>query len=70
MPALTPDMLVADVIKAWPAVTPVFRRRHMACPGCAMAPFMTLTEAARSHGLDAATLLADLAAALEPRPTT
>lgn len=59
------DMTVADLLRAWPSLGAVFRHRRMACPGCAMAPFMTLREAAESYGVDADALLADLAATAE-----
>jgi hybrid cluster-associated redox disulfide protein len=57
---LSSDLIVADVLRRWPATIRVFARRRMACVGCAMAPFMTLEEAARSHGMEPATFLADL----------
>jgi hybrid cluster-associated redox disulfide protein len=43
----------------------VFVRRRMACPGCAMAPFMTLAEAAASYGLDPQQLVSELEAAMD-----
>jgi hybrid cluster-associated redox disulfide protein len=43
----------------------VFVRRRMACPGCAMAPFMTLAEAAASYGLDPHQLVRELQAAMD-----
>ncbi|HET6520331.1 MAG TPA: DUF1858 domain-containing protein, partial [Geminicoccaceae bacterium] len=64
------DLIVADVLRRWPATVRVFLDRRMACVGCAMAPFMTLAEAARSYGIDAAPLIEDLrrAAACAPQP--
>jgi hydrid cluster protein-associated redox disulfide domain len=59
------DMTVAELLRAWPSLGSVFLHRRMACPGCAMAPFMTLREAAESYGVDADALLAELAAATE-----
>jgi hybrid cluster-associated redox disulfide protein len=43
----------------------VFVRRRMACPGCAMAPFMTLAEAAASYGIDPQQLVSELETAVE-----
>lgn len=40
-------------------------RRRMACPGCAMAPFMTLAEAAATYRLDPQRLLAEIEAAFQ-----
>ncbi|AWB06902.1 hypothetical protein A6A40_17805 (plasmid) [Azospirillum humicireducens] len=57
------DMTMADLMRDRPAVVPVLLRRGLACPGCAMAPFMTLREAAEAYGLELGALLDDLAAA-------
>lgn len=54
---------ISDVLERWPAAVAVFLHRRMACPGCTMAPFMTVGEAARSYGIPTADLLADLRAA-------
>ena len=54
------SMIVGDVMERWPETVPVFNRRRMSCPGCAMAPFMTVAEAARSYEFVAADLAADL----------
>ena len=61
-PLPSPDRTVADLMRDWPALVTVFLHRRMACPGCAMAPFMTLREAAAAYGLDVGVLLSDLAA--------
>ena len=53
-------MLVADIMRQWPATIDVFIAQQMACPGCPMAPFMSLEEAARSYGMDPWALVADL----------
>lgn len=45
------DMIVAELMDRWPDTIPVFMRRRMACPGCLMAPFMTVAEAAAEHGI-------------------
>ncbi len=57
---LNADMLVADVMRRWPSTIEVFLSHRMACPGCPMAPFVTLGEAARSYALDLPELLAML----------
>ncbi len=60
-------MTMADLMRDRPAVVPVLLRRGLACPGCAMAPFMTVREAAEAYGLDLDALLDDLAdASLTP----
>lgn len=57
-------MTVADVMEKWPASVAVFNRRRMACPGCVMAPFMTVAEAAGSYEIAEADLTGDLLAAI------
>lgn len=54
------DDTVARVMELWPATVGVFLRRRMACPGCLMAGFMTVREAAGSYDLDPDALLDDL----------
>ncbi len=60
------DMLVADVMQRWPATASVFLRHGMACPGCPMAPFMTVAEAAASYRIALDHLVADLRRAMPP----
>lgn len=57
---LSADMLVADVMRRWPSSIKVFLSRRMACPGCPMAPFMTVRQAALSYSLQPEDLLAAL----------
>lgn len=61
--AITRETLVAAVLHDRPATLSVFLRRGMHCPGCRMAPFMTLAEAAASYGLETDELVAELRAA-------
>ena len=51
------DLPIAEVLERWPQTVAVFLKRRMACPGCAMAPFMTLAEARQCYGLPAADLV-------------
>ena len=64
VPAITTDTTVGETMRAFPATTAVFLRRRMHCPGCHMAAFMTLREAAASYGVATEELLADLRAAI------
>lgn len=57
---LQADSIVAEVMQRWPSTVAVFVRRRMACPGCALSPFITVAEAARAYGLPAAELLVEL----------
>lgn len=56
------DQSMAELMSGRPAVVPVLLRHGLACPGCAMAPFMTVREAAEAYGLELAGFLDDLAA--------
>ncbi|KAA0587193.1 hybrid cluster-associated redox disulfide protein [Azospirillum lipoferum] len=57
------DMTMAALMSGRPAVVPVLLRHGLACPGCAMAPFMTVREAAEAYGLELGPLLDNLTAA-------
>ena len=59
------DRAIADTLERWPALTAVFVRRQMACPGCAMRGLMTLQEAAEAYQADPDDLLFDLHEALK-----
>ena len=54
-------MVVGELMTRWPDAVPVFIRHRMACPGCVMAPFMTVREAAHEYGLDPEVLAGELA---------
>lgn len=56
--------MVAELLATWPQTSSVFVRRKMACPGCSMAPFMSLAEAAAEYRIPPQDLLDDLAAAI------
>lgn len=63
-PPIAPESFVRPVLDAHPAAVAVMIRRGMHCPGCVMAPFMTLAEAAANYRLDPETLVAELRAAV------
>lgn len=56
-------MLVSEVMEMWPETIHVFLRRRMHCPGCLMAPFMTVAHAAAEYGIPTRELVQDLQAA-------
>jgi hybrid cluster-associated redox disulfide protein len=58
------ETIVAEVLAAGPPALRVFLRRRMACPGCPMASYMTLWEAAAAYGIDVEEIAAELSAAL------
>jgi hybrid cluster-associated redox disulfide protein len=57
--------LVGVLLEEHPETLTVFLRNRMHCPGCVMARFMTVGEAAANYRLDGAELVADLRAALD-----
>ena len=59
-----PDMIVGELMEHWPASVPVLLGHRMACPGCLMARFMTVQEAALEHGVAPEQLVEELASAL------
>ncbi len=57
----SPDMIVAEVLKAWPQTIPVFLRRKTACVGCVMSPFETLVDVSKNYQIPLDELLDELA---------
>ena len=53
-------------LRGRPRLVRLFLGRRMACPGCPMARFETLADAARHHGMDGGELLAAVRAAVAP----
>jgi len=49
-----------QVMDRRPGTVQVFVERRMACPGCTMAPFETVADAADAYRLPRETLLTDL----------
>lgn len=48
---LIADMTVEDVLTRWPQTADIFGRHNMACVGCPVAPFYTISEAAAVYRL-------------------
>jgi hybrid cluster-associated redox disulfide protein len=61
---LSKDLLVADVLDRWPETVTVFLKQRMGCVGCSMAPFETLSEAAKIYDLCCTHFLNDLQASI------
>lgn|GEM_PF-2518124 len=59
-PLLSADLTMEQLMRRWPGAVAVLTAWRMACPGCPMAPFMTIDEAARAYGVPADRLLDDL----------
>lgn len=54
------EMTIEDLLRRWPETAVIFHQHHMACPGCAVAPFYTVVDAAQVYGLPAEQLLAEI----------
>jgi hybrid cluster-associated redox disulfide protein len=50
-------MSMDEIMRKWPATIRVVIRHHMLCVGCPIAPFHTLADACREHGVDEAAFL-------------
>lgn len=66
-PELEVNLTVAEVLARWPQTIPVFIHHRMACVGCVMAPFETLTEVALVYHLDLDCFLRELQQATETK---
>ena len=66
--AITRKMTVDEVVRRFPETTPVFSRHGVACVGCSAAREDSIEQSAAVHGLDPDQLVAELNAALTPRP--
>jgi hybrid cluster-associated redox disulfide protein len=64
LPAQLREMTVSDLLQEWPETIPVFHRHQMACPGCAVAPFYTVDDAAAVYGVETEGFVAELVAAI------
>jgi hybrid cluster-associated redox disulfide protein len=62
---ITLDSPVLKVMQRYPCAVAVFQRNGMHCAGCALASFHSVADAAHEYSLDAASLLAALAEAVE-----
>jgi hybrid cluster-associated redox disulfide protein len=66
-PELEVNLTVAEVLARWPQTIPVFIHHRLACVGCVMAPFETLTEVAHVYHLDLDCFLNELQQAVETK---
>jgi hybrid cluster-associated redox disulfide protein len=57
------NSLVGALLEERPETLSVFLRNRMHCPGCVMARFITVAEAAANYRLDADELVEELRAA-------
>ena len=59
------EMTVEDVLRRWPKTADVFGRHNMACVGCPVAPFYTVSEAAAVYKLSPSDFVAELEGVIE-----
>lgn len=57
---ITAHSVVGETMRAYPETLAVFLRRKMHCPGCRMASFMSLRDAAASYGFPVDDFVAEL----------
>ena len=65
--ALT-EMTIADVLTRWPETADVFNRHNMACVGCPVAPFYSVSEAAAVYNLSSDDFVEELEEAIVGDP--
>lgn len=55
-----PDLSLSELFEHWPEAVTVFFKHNMACPGCPVARFYSLSDACRRAGLAEAQFRADI----------
>lgn len=68
--AVLTELTLAELLARWPQAIPVFLRHQMACVGCTMAPFETLSDVTAIYGIPLPHFLYELQQAIEPLETT
>jgi hybrid cluster-associated redox disulfide protein len=63
---ITADSLVKEVVEHHPQTIAVFVKHGLNCVGCYIAPFHTITDAAREYALRLDPLLSELNQAITP----
>lgn len=59
-----PQLPLAELMSAWPAIIPVFMHHRMLCVGCLVASFHTVEDACAAYGLSQDAFRAELRAAV------
>lgn len=60
MQKVTPDMIIADVLRLDRNTAPIFMRNGMHCLGCPSSSGESIEDACAIHGIDAETLVKEL----------
>lgn len=53
-------LTLEELFQRWPETAVIFQRHQMACVGCVVAPFYTVTDAIEVYGLEKAQFLHEL----------
>jgi hybrid cluster-associated redox disulfide protein len=67
MAKVTPDMIIADVLKMDKGTIPIFLNAGMHCLGCPSASGESIADACMVHGIDADKLIKELNDYLEKK---
>ncbi len=67
MPKITPDMIIADVLKLDKGTVPIFLNSGMHCLGCPSSSGESIEDACQIHGIDADKLVKELNAFFETK---
>lgn len=65
--SISTRITLAELFQRWPQTVEVFLRRRLACPGCSMAAFDTLSEAIEIYQVSLDDLLSELQESQETR---
>lgn len=60
MQKITPDMIIADVLRLDKGTVPIFLNNGLHCLGCPSATGESIAEACEVHGLDVDKLIGEL----------
>lgn len=60
-----PEMVISELLRRWPQAIPVFQKHKMACVGCSMSDFETVSSAAEIYHLSLGCLLDELQEAVQ-----
>lgn len=67
--SISPDTVVDEIMRKWPATVAVVLSYKMLCVGCPIGTFHTVTEACHEHQINETDFLADLESGSSERVT-
>lgn len=63
-----PETPISELLSRWPQTIPVFQKHRMACVGCSMSGFETVTSAAAIYNLSLPSFISELHDAVQNTP--